>query len=217
MAACAVQAFAESSGPWTCPNCGTEVSGNFCSTCGSRRPDNGPWTCPVCAAENTGNFCSNCGAKKPDAQAQTDAHGTDDRIRLDLNIAFEKNAYFSTYDVMLYIDGDLITVMRHGIDYAGTVYVAPGKHVILFRENSSSYPSEGSAVITVKKPSLFLCEIHAKNDAVQITGERTEVLPAGQAAPGAANYVMVDGDAYFSCRIEAERNKVDMQNDRLFY
>lgn len=48
---------------WTC-SCGNVNTGNFCSKCGTKRPD-GPWTCS-CGNVNTGNFCSHCGAKKPE-------------------------------------------------------------------------------------------------------------------------------------------------------
>ncbi len=52
---------------WICPDCGQENTGNFCSNCGSPKPEeNGAWTCPECGQEgNEGNFCSNCGAAKP--------------------------------------------------------------------------------------------------------------------------------------------------------
>ena len=52
-------------GSWTC-SCGTVNTGNFCSNCGSRRPQPASWTCPQCGQqENHGNFCSNCGAPRP--------------------------------------------------------------------------------------------------------------------------------------------------------
>ncbi|MBQ7247406.1 MAG: SPFH domain-containing protein [Lachnospiraceae bacterium] len=47
---------------WTC-SCGTVNTGNFCTNCGTKRPDAG-WTCS-CGTQNTGNFCTNCGAKRP--------------------------------------------------------------------------------------------------------------------------------------------------------
>ena len=52
---------------WTCPGCGEENTGNFCTNCGSPKPEeNGAWTCPECGQEgNEGNFCSNCGAARP--------------------------------------------------------------------------------------------------------------------------------------------------------
>lgn len=47
---------------WTC-SCGTVNSGNFCSNCGSKKPD-GSWTCS-CGSVNTGKFCPNCGKPRP--------------------------------------------------------------------------------------------------------------------------------------------------------
>ena len=49
---------------WKC-SCGTVNTGNFCSGCGSKKPENTSWTCS-CGKVNKGNFCANCGAKKPE-------------------------------------------------------------------------------------------------------------------------------------------------------
>lgn len=48
---------------WKC-SCGTVNTGNFCSCCGSKKPENTSWTCS-CGTTNTGRFCSNCGSPKP--------------------------------------------------------------------------------------------------------------------------------------------------------
>lgn len=48
---------------WKC-SCGTVNTGNFCSGCGSKKPENTSWTCS-CGTTNTGRFCSNCGSPKP--------------------------------------------------------------------------------------------------------------------------------------------------------
>ena len=215
---CCVQAAAEEEEEWMCPACGAAATGNFCSKCGEKKPEGESeaetWTCPTCGAECTDNFCSKCGTKRPDSDKATDE--TDENgetIRLDLDIAFEKNAYFSTYNVKLFIDGELITTMRHGIDYTGTAYVTPGKHVISFQEDSSSYPSEGNTIINISEPSLYRCEIHAKIDTIQITGERIETISEEQAGPGEKEPVKVDGSLALRVSIEFRKNGIFSQYD----
>lgn len=48
---------------WKC-SCGAENSGNFCSSCGAKKPENNFWTCS-CGSQNQGKFCMNCGKPKP--------------------------------------------------------------------------------------------------------------------------------------------------------
>ena len=52
-------------GAWTCPQCGAQATGKFCTECGCKKPDDG-WTCPSCGKVNKGKFCSDCGQKKPE-------------------------------------------------------------------------------------------------------------------------------------------------------
>lgn len=71
MALSVCSAYAED---WTCPSCNNLASGNFCSNCGSQKPDNGNWTCASCGADATGKFCSNCGSPRATAiSSVTDA------------------------------------------------------------------------------------------------------------------------------------------------
>ncbi|MBQ9228139.1 MAG: SPFH domain-containing protein [Eubacterium sp.] len=66
------QPAAPAAGGWTC-QCGTQVSGNFCPNCGSKKPEPQPapaagaagWQCAQCGTTNQGKFCMNCGSPKP--------------------------------------------------------------------------------------------------------------------------------------------------------
>ncbi|MBR3473709.1 MAG: zinc ribbon domain-containing protein [Oscillospiraceae bacterium] len=53
-----------SRGGWTCPNCGTALRDdqNFCTSCGTRKPQ--PLVCPNCGKTASGGsaFCSDCGS-----------------------------------------------------------------------------------------------------------------------------------------------------------
>ncbi len=60
----AAPAAVPAAGSWTC-SCGTVNTGNFCPTCGAKKPEPETWTC-ACGSVNTGNFCPVCGAKKPE-------------------------------------------------------------------------------------------------------------------------------------------------------
>lgn len=52
-------------GGWTCPRCGAANTGNFCGTCGEKRPEEpASWFCTDCGTKNTGKFCGNCGKKR---------------------------------------------------------------------------------------------------------------------------------------------------------
>ena len=59
-------AAAPAADAWTCPTCGKQARGKFCTECGTKKPEApAGWTCPSCGQVNQGKFCMNCGAKKP--------------------------------------------------------------------------------------------------------------------------------------------------------
>ena len=219
LAACFAFAAAEAKDEWTCPSCGAEARGNFCSMCGEKRPAEEGWICPECGTVSTGNFCPDCGAGKP-AGAEESGENSG-KVPLYLEIAFEKNAYFSTYDVKLFIDGEWIATLRHGVDYAGEVFVFPGKHIILFREDGA-YPSEGTAVVSIDGPSLYKCAIQAKYNAVQISGEWVGPVPDGRSVPDRESVIAVDGDLKLRLNVEFRKNgmfstyDVDMYLDDVY-
>lgn len=53
-----------SSNKWECPNCRIKAEGNFCSTCGTKKPDVPvDKKCSNCGTKVDGRFCSQCGTK----------------------------------------------------------------------------------------------------------------------------------------------------------
>lgn len=53
----------ETTQSWTC-SCGSVNMGNFCPSCGNKKPAPAVWTCS-CGSVNTGNFCPQCGSRRP--------------------------------------------------------------------------------------------------------------------------------------------------------
>lgn len=54
---------------WKCPSCGARATGNFCTECGTKKPqETAGWTCPSCGKVNQGKFCMECGTKKPESE-----------------------------------------------------------------------------------------------------------------------------------------------------
>ena len=58
---------------WTCPQCGNQANGKFCTNCGTPQPAMG-WTCS-CGTVNQGKFCMNCGKPAPAASFKCDKCG----------------------------------------------------------------------------------------------------------------------------------------------
>ncbi len=53
----------EAPAKWQC-SCGNMAEGKFCSQCGQPKPASQDWVCS-CGNSNKGNFCSSCGSKRP--------------------------------------------------------------------------------------------------------------------------------------------------------
>ncbi len=197
---CTIGCAAAESETWECPNCGRECTDQFCPACGTKRPEE-----PESPAETA-----------PDEEAT-------DEIRLDLAVQFEKNSYFSRYDVRLFVDDEWAATLRHGTDFEQTFYLAPGKHYLVFREDGSSSPAEGSAVIHLKDPSRYSCTIHTALSEIRISEEmQTPVSPDQPELGGEKQEIEADGDLRLQLHIEFKKNAVfstydvDMYLDDLF-
>ena len=104
---------------WICPACGNSAEGNFCNTCGGKKPEVIPeyWICPACGNSASGNFCNNCGTSRP-----TEA---------DRNVALGKMEIFQRKTVggsdYCYTDKyDKYLKDNYGNEYAHSVSVGTG-------------------------------------------------------------------------------------------
>ena len=182
------------------------------------------WICPSCGKECTDRFCPSCGTARPEEPAAAPSgEGTAESVRLDLAIQFEKNSYFSRYDVKLFVDDEWIATLRHGVAFEQTLHVAPGKHFIVFREDGSSSPAEGSAVINLNEPSRYSCSIHTARSEIRISEEtQTPVREDQPELGGEKPEIQADGDLRLQLHVEFRKNAVfstydvDMYLDDLF-
>ena len=67
----------DASEEWTCPECGSVVSGNFCNICGAEKPST-EWICPNCGETVSGNFCNRCGTPREATKETTDDSFTEE-------------------------------------------------------------------------------------------------------------------------------------------
>ena len=62
---------------WSCPGCGSEMNGKFCTECGAKKPAN---VCPECGTDfgdTLPKFCTECGTKLAAASTATPAPAAD--------------------------------------------------------------------------------------------------------------------------------------------
>ena len=92
-------------------------------------------------------------------------------IRLDLSVEFEENLMFSTYDVQLFVDDELVATLPHGEDYAAVLGVSEGLHILKFQKVGKA-SVKGVSQISVSEDTSFSCKIQAKNSEVKVSKEK---------------------------------------------
>ena len=137
--------------------------------------------------------------------ALADSRNNGKTVRLDLDIAFERNEHYSTYNVKMYIDNRLIATINHGEPFRGSWKVTPGRHTIVF-QNERNENITGTVMVDISEPTRFGCIIHAEKDQVRINGKRTTAISESDPYPGTEFARYVNGDEYLYLNIDFKRN-----------
>lgn len=192
---------------WRCDACGFDSnSGKFCQECGARRPeDSGEWTCSRCGAVSAGNFCPECGNPREEQPAD----GTAGVFEIPVTVRFAKNRVLATYDVDMYLDGQLITALKHGVDYMTVLPMTAGSHTFMFYEHGLR-DVYGSALVSIEGASALELSIHAKS----LTIEAEAVRISAGAEDGRED---TGRDGALTLNIKCEKNDFFSRYDILVY
>ncbi len=142
----------------------------------------GEWHCPYCGQLNDRNFCVSCGAPRPeepvwaeddiaDPNLAASILGIGGDLLLEVTVDFEKNLFFSTYDVDMYLDGAYLATLPHGVDYHAYFSVPQGDHVLTFCENGD-HQVYGETGLAIYGSTAYSCRIQAKSLQVKISDEK---------------------------------------------
>lgn len=143
------------------------------------------WICSSCGIEATGNFCSNCGQSKTETII-------DKKVQLYLDVKFESNLLFNTYDVDLYIGDSYITTIPHGKRFTKLISVSAGEIKIVFYK-SHDKQVQGSDNYVIVNNSTYSCTVHAYSDYIDISSSiYSGVEGASITMPDMDGYVLAD-------------------------
>lgn len=88
-----------------------------------------------------------------------------------LEVTFDKNKYFSRYDIKLYMDGREVAIIPHGESYDGTLGVSKGYHTLTFAKADNPGHVYGTSQLKITEDSDYTCAIHAYRTHVDIRNE----------------------------------------------
>jgi hypothetical protein len=113
--------------------------------------------------------CSNDGK-----QATSDSSSST-TYDLYINVKFEANLMFSTYDAEVYVDDNKLGAGQQGNSFSTTTTLSEGKHEIIFYK-SGDKSVKGSTTIKMDNDKAFSCEIKAHNNSIDINNQKEEPL-----------------------------------------
>lgn len=92
-----------------------------------------------------------------------------------INVNFEANLMFSTYDAEVYVDDNKLGAVQQGKSFSTTTTLSEGKHEIIFYK-SGDKSVKGSTTIKMDNDKAFSCDIKAHNNSIDINNQKEEPL-----------------------------------------
>lgn len=86
-----------------------------------------------------------------------------------IEIDFEANLFFSTYNVELYLDDQHIATMPHGKYFTTLLNVQKGKHVLSFKQENGS--NRASVDFELHTDSTYTCKISCYSSSISISNK----------------------------------------------
>lgn len=88
-----------------------------------------------------------------------------------IQVDFDKNKYFSRYDVKMYFDGHEIAIIPHGESYDGILGVSKGYHTLTFAKADNPGHVYSTSQLKVMDDTDYTCAIHAHWSHIAIRNE----------------------------------------------
>lgn len=87
--------------------------------------------------------------------------------RIDMDVQFDRNMFFSTYDVDVFLDSVMIDTFTHGYNFTASFPVEDGNHTIWFYEHNNQSKS-GSIEINTNSDATIKCHIHCYGSRIEV-------------------------------------------------
>ena len=102
-----------------------------------------------------------------------------------LNVNFDENLLFSTYDVDVFLDSAKVGTYAHGRDFSQSFQADEGNHTIWFYEHNDRSNS-GSIQVNVSSDTSVSCRIHCRSYKVEVSNVEIDRAEAPvRSIPGA--------------------------------
>lgn len=131
------------------------------------------WICGDCHIWVSGEYCPQC------TKARASSVNVGSECVMTFNVAFEKNTFFSRYDVEILINGTKVFTVQHGEALDGTVVVPKGQCELVFR-NAKDPTEDVRFSLKLVKDTTFSCDMSAHFYGLSLTNVKCDAFQGSQ-------------------------------------